>query len=1310
MVSIKTNFDFNNLYEYPQMELCNPNKHEICIMTNVKELKFTLRCNDVSEASFRVYKTMNDVDFPEYNLIRKMRLVHFDGIGYFVIQEVSEIFEEMIPYKDVTLYSAEYMLNYKPVNLCLTTMVDGGTTVFAKSYKFYDKDYPNDTLMYRLFAGADFKDWTFDYDSIDESLMKKYRSFDDSGDGLYGFLQNYVSTSYECVFTYDIENYIVSVHKKDDLIRPTDITLSMDNLMKQANLKELSDEISTVLAVKGSDKLSLSKVNPTGTDNIYNFDYYLKEEWIGDDFVVSSVKYDSNGNVVYGSNGKPVTVNITFTEHVKLWEQKIRQIITDATTEGSYGWLLKRYTYLNAQYILINTYHTYAEYIYNYCTEAISTYQDDTKKQKKSIWGTILFGIGLAVVAVGAVALAGITGGGSLAMGGAAVSAMLAGDASALGTAIGISKLGATLVGLAATTTINAGISTAFQGLMSLGAMTYQTNITKDQMKKYQKVAQNNMDVYKSGGDYVYELTPETLTNLVSGRTKEFVVDNPLFWISKTYDESNVGTICQKRPNDDGVKATVPQNYCLDVLNQKLNYIQDKLDQYVNIYAYKNWFSTLEQEALQPFLIQSEYSDESFTATDDIDIESATDTTKYVTTNQGTMTIEEYRCATDGHMIQYLCKGDTKDYEANPITFNETTFRNWIVNYPKWASYKNDKKSIRGHFYMSFDGTYWTISDNDSGSIINQIYDSSKFPTQLGVEQNTYNGKYKYTPKSGDYIMLNIYSEKIELMDTLTVATQLAQQGYEVLDECSQPAFSFDITSNNFLFLPEYKEWTEQLGFDGDGLTLGSMINVMYVDDQVLNPFVQEVSFEYDNPDSLSFTFGNKFNLGTSEYTLGKVFSDNTSTVQRVQRALIGTSTTNGSGSTGGRNYRNNSSAIASTNDAIDDMQTFINEKVVKEAEENAKKFNNAIKEANDRLDGIINNDLADLKTDLEEVKKETEDMGTKIANNTKDFATTIGGGLGLHITPITDDTGTRYCFHNGDTMASSYIYYYLTSSGFAWASFYTKRMISFFPPRFEDVPVYGRLDKNSIKTFDEWKYGMTGDGDMVMRQLTVDKITANQIAADSILAQHIKADQITGDKIKANTITGSKIHGETIYASNLREDAWCMLVWQGTYNNLTTDTIRTSGEKDLNRFTAVMVYTSTGDGSTMVIRGATSSMVSRVPHTLSSRDSGHYLGGKKWYEGHYNTFASRSVTFGNDDNGSYVYFQRCYMLEFGIQPADNTYKGTDFNGLKFSGALDDRVITGMYPKFSEASDRNLPSKIYGLRFGVRASDEVRDD
>lgn len=378
MASINLDFDFYGRYQYPDLQLCNPNKHIICNLVNVKGLKFTLRCNDVSEITLNVYKYFDGIEFDYYSYIRKMRMIHVDGMGYFVIQSVKEKRGDGVPYKEVTCYSAEYMLNYKPVNLAYVTMITGGTQVYAKSYKFYDVKYPKDTLMYRLFAGADFDDWTFDYSEIDEDLAGKYRSFDNTGDGLYGFLQNYVSTAYDCIFTYDIENYIVKVHRKNDLIKPTDIVISFDNLMKDSELEELSDDIATILCVSGSDSLGLSKINPTGNNNIYKLDYYLDEDWIGKSFNVTGIKYDENGNMVmYGS--KPATTNMSFEEHVRIWEEQIKKLIYSSDKDGSYAWLLKRYIYLNTQYNIINTYHTYSEYIYNYCTEALTTYQEETK-------------------------------------------------------------------------------------------------------------------------------------------------------------------------------------------------------------------------------------------------------------------------------------------------------------------------------------------------------------------------------------------------------------------------------------------------------------------------------------------------------------------------------------------------------------------------------------------------------------------------------------------------------------------------------------------------------------------------------------------------------------------------------------------------------------------------------------------------------------------------------------------------------------------------------------------------------------------
>lgn len=890
--------------------------------------------------TLNVYQYFGDTYYNYYPMIRKMRLIHVEGMGYFVIQSVKEVRGEADPHKEVVCYSAEYMLNYKPVNLAITTMVDGGSTVYARSYKFYDEDYPEDTLMYRLFDGANFYDWSFDYSHIDPTLSEKYRSFDDTGDGLYGFLQNYVSTAYDCVFTYDIENYVVSAHKKEELIQPTDIIISFDNLMKSCELEELSDDIATILSVHGADEMNLTKVNPTGTNNLYKFDYYLDEDWIGQDFMVESIKYDEDGNMVmYGNT--PATTRIFFTEHVRLWEEQIKKLIFSSDEPGSYAQLLQTYTYLNTQYNIVSAYHQYADYIYNYCTEALTTYIQEEEQQKreikKSSWTSIAIGLGMVAAVVGCVALAAFTGGVSLA---AMATAFVSGGA-AVASTLGLTGVGA-LVATVATAAGQAiaitGLSTAFQGLLQLGTTAYQTNVTQEQMEKYQKVAQDNLKIYKSGGGYVYNLTPETLTNIVGGVYNEFVVDEPLYWVSNTIDMDNEESIYQKVPSDAGVQDGVTQIWCLDVLGKKIQYVQEKLQWYVDIYAYQNWFSNREKEVLEPFLIQAEYTDESFVATEDIDITSATDMSQYVVTNQGSMTLEEYQSATGGSYWRYLCGGTAEDpridYKATPVTFNTDTFRSWLTQQTLYQNYKNNPELIYGHFYIYYDGQYWTVSrvinsDDEDPEIINQI--RAAYPTVCGISANSHNGNYTYTPKAGDYILLNLYSENLQIVDTVTVATQLAQQGYEILDECSEPTFSFSISCNNFMLMPEYQEWTEQIGFDGSGRTLGAMITVPYESGMIFEPFIQEVSFEYDNPDSLSFTFGNKFNLGTSEYTLGKILSDNTSAVQKSTRSLTtGGSSTDiwSSGNTISSINTNIDGAINSINPTLDSMQAALDEQM----------------------------------------------------------------------------------------------------------------------------------------------------------------------------------------------------------------------------------------------------------------------------------------------------------------------------------------------------------------------------------------------
>lgn len=390
------------------------------------------------------------------------------------------------------------------------------------------------------------------------------------------------------------------------------------------------------------------------------------------------------------------------------------------------------------------------------------------------------------------------------------------------------------------------------------------------------------------------------------------------------------------------------------------------------------------------------------------------------------------------------------------------------------------------------------------------------------------------------------------------------------------------------------------MGFDGDGLTLGSMINVMYVDDQILNPFVQEISFEYDNPDSLSFTFGNKFNLGTSEYTLGKIFSDNTSTVQRVQRSLIGTSTT--SSSSGSNTDRNNSSAMASTNDAIENINGVTSD-IIKKAEDTAKEFNDKLTKQYNELDAAIDRKLSDAKTEIYEAIEKIP-IEEQISNHVQKVSSVIAGGLGLYTTVLGDkDTGFRYCFHDGYNMSTSFTYYYASTGGFATATFSTPGNIS------ETSILDGKtVDGDYIR----WNSAIDRNGDMVIRDLSANKIMADQLAANCISAVNIVSSGIKANEILVpGTITGNYIKANSIYASNLREDIMCKELWRNP--NPTSSFSEQSVYSQVSGvsfadYTAAFIFCTNGAASCIVLRGTATTMVSKS-FTSGSTQTGWFWG-----------------------------------------------------------------------------------------------------
>lgn len=268
-------FDKFNRYEIPQMVLCNPNFDELYVIQSDTSPKLNLRFNAISEMSFEI-SSIDELgnEVPYFKLLTKNRVIHLDGFGYWVIDSASVSSEGFIERKEVHCFSYEYMLTMRNVDL------DAGT------YNFYGLESPDDTLMGIILRRC--PSWRIG-NTISNELIGKYRTFDMPDTSVYDFLANEASEAYEAIFVFDNENLTINAYTASEIVKPTDIVFTWDNLMKSVEIQETDEPVITALDVYGSGDFSISSVNPLGTPTIYKFDHFkdqmspelwdIVEEW-----------------------------------------------------------------------------------------------------------------------------------------------------------------------------------------------------------------------------------------------------------------------------------------------------------------------------------------------------------------------------------------------------------------------------------------------------------------------------------------------------------------------------------------------------------------------------------------------------------------------------------------------------------------------------------------------------------------------------------------------------------------------------------------------------------------------------------------------------------------------------------------------------------------------------------------------------------------------------------------------------------------------------------------------------------------------
>ena len=245
--------------------------------------------NEISTLNFELPQKVNGVFTPHYNDVVGMKIIDLHEIGQFILVDPVENSDGIKTTKTCKAYSLEYEFTKKNITL------ESGT------YNFWNPLSPENTIMGRILERM--PDWSIGH--IDNDLIGKYRTFEVIEEKIYDFMKSNVQETYGCIFEFNTYNRTINIVSVSSTIETKPIYLSKDRLIKEIEISEDSDNIITCLDVNGAEGVNIRSVNPTGTNKIYNLDYFMNTTNFTEDFIEKWKRwertYESYQSVYYNT-------------------------------------------------------------------------------------------------------------------------------------------------------------------------------------------------------------------------------------------------------------------------------------------------------------------------------------------------------------------------------------------------------------------------------------------------------------------------------------------------------------------------------------------------------------------------------------------------------------------------------------------------------------------------------------------------------------------------------------------------------------------------------------------------------------------------------------------------------------------------------------------------------------------------------------------------------------------------------------------------------------------------------------------------
>ena len=258
-----------DLKERPVLALENLDETPIAILGNAFNIEAHIAYNETSSVTFDLPAYVNGEKTQGYDDVIGTRLIRLAGWGVFILVNPETTGDGVREIKSCKAYSREYEFTYKKMSLEENT------------YNLWNPVTPAGTILGIVLSYLPY--WRIG--TVDSDLIGKYRTFSESNVNIYNFLKSTVQTKYGCIVDFDTVNRRINVRSTASHVATQPVFLSLNNLAKEIEREEDTENIYTCLDVNGADGVDIRGVNPTGTNKIYNLDYYMNTSHFSQAFI-----------------------------------------------------------------------------------------------------------------------------------------------------------------------------------------------------------------------------------------------------------------------------------------------------------------------------------------------------------------------------------------------------------------------------------------------------------------------------------------------------------------------------------------------------------------------------------------------------------------------------------------------------------------------------------------------------------------------------------------------------------------------------------------------------------------------------------------------------------------------------------------------------------------------------------------------------------------------------------------------------------------------------------------------------------------